>query len=131
VEYEFQGEWHPAEVRREEIRVRGRPYRTGSSPITRHGPIITTLLENESPVPLSLALDSAGDQRRDVWGHDPDEPRAHCLELREAMRTWNTPVLNVVYADVDGNMATHLAGKVPIRGQGEGPRACSRLGARK
>jgi penicillin G amidase len=120
VEYEYKGEWHPAEVRREEIHVRGGEDHIEEVVRTRQGPIINPLAEDEARVPLSLcwtALETSGGTFHAMarMNHSRD-----CYEFREALRTWGTPVLNVVYADVDGNIAYNLAGKVPLRGQGQG-----------
>lgn len=120
VDYEYQGEWIPAEVRREEIRVRGSASIFRDIVITRHGPVITPLLEGESDAPLALkwtAYESSGGTFRALVKMNRAR---NCLELREAMRTWNIPTVNVVYADVDGNIAYSLIGKVPIRRQGQG-----------
>jgi penicillin amidase len=40
-------------------------------------------------------------------------------EFREAMREWDVPPQNVVYADVEGNIGYILAGAIPIRAKGQ------------
>lgn len=119
-EYEFRGEWRPAGVRREEIRVRGSASFTQEVITTHHGPVVTPLLEGESTTPLALcwtAYETSGGTFAAVIRMNRAR---NCLEFREAMRTWNAPVLNAVYADVEGNIAYTLAGKIPIRAQGDG-----------
>jgi penicillin amidase len=44
----------------------------------------------------------------------------NCLEFREAMRGWSSPVQNTVYADVEGNIAYSFPGKIPIRAESDG-----------
>jgi penicillin amidase len=54
-EYEFRGEWLEAEVKREEIKVRGADPVLEEVIITRHGPIINSLIGDkamESPLAL-------------------------------------------------------------------------------
>lgn len=41
-------------------------------------------------------------------------------EFREAARHWSVPAQNLVYADVDGNIAYQTPGNIPIRKQGDG-----------
>ena len=123
VAYEFQGAWYPAEVRREEIKVRSGKNIIEDVVITRHGPVISPLLVGEGvPPDTHLALCwTASETSGGTFRAMVDMNRAQtCAEFREAQRTWNTPVLNMVYADTDGNIAYTLAGKVPIRAGGEG-----------
>jgi penicillin amidase len=40
--------------------------------------------------------------------------------FEDALRDWHAPVVNVVYADVDGRIAYRVAGRIPIRKQGRG-----------
>jgi penicillin amidase len=41
-------------------------------------------------------------------------------EFREAARHWSVPAQNIVYADVDGNIAYQTPGNIPLRKQGDG-----------
>ncbi|GAA2538713.1 penicillin acylase family protein [Pseudonocardia hydrocarbonoxydans] len=41
-------------------------------------------------------------------------------QFREALRTFDVPGQNVVYADVDGNIGYQATGRVPIRASGDG-----------
>jgi penicillin amidase len=40
--------------------------------------------------------------------------------FKDALRGWHTPAVNMVYADVDGRIAYHAVGRIPIRKQGHG-----------
>jgi penicillin G amidase len=120
VEYEYKGEWLPADVRQEEIRVRGGSSETEEVIVTRHGPIINGMLETPPERTYALkwtANETSGSTFQSVWSINMARD---CYEFREGLRLWSTPVLNVVYADVDGNIAYTLAGKVPIRADGHG-----------
>ncbi|MBN1979267.1 MAG: penicillin acylase family protein [Anaerolineae bacterium] len=120
VEYEYKGEWHPVQVVREEIRVRGGETVVDDVVITRHGPIINKLapdFSGERPLALRwLALQpdtlieavSAMDRAR------------NCHEFRQALRLWTVPAQNVVYADVEGDIGYSLAGQIPVRARGNG-----------
>jgi penicillin amidase len=41
-------------------------------------------------------------------------------EFREALRYWQAPSQNFVYADVEGNIGYQMPGDIPIRAKGEG-----------
>ena len=43
-----------------------------------------------------------------------------CWSFREALRHFDDPSQNVVYADTQGNIAYSLNGRVPVRARGEG-----------
>ena len=120
VQYEFQGEWLEAEVIQEEIEVKGSQAVTERVIVTHHGPIINSMAPDfagEEPLSLrwtSLEPDTMIDSLRGmVRAKD-------CLEFREALRLWAAPVQNMVYADVEGNIAYSYPGKVPIRARGDG-----------
>jgi len=132
IEYEYCGAWRPAEMRREVIRVKG------SAPVeqpvicTHHGPVINELAPGLAapprPVREGVALPDVPLTLR--WtALEPNTMldalsgmnRAEtCLAFREALRGWETPVQNVVYADTQGNVAYSYPGNIPIRRRGDG-----------
>jgi penicillin amidase len=120
VQYEYKGKWLDAEVTHEQIKVKGKPAVEQEVVVTRHGPIINQLAPDFSgEVPLALR-----------WtAYDPEQlftalyamNRAHdCQEFRQALSYWGTPSQNTVFADVQGNIAYTLTGRVPIRAKGDG-----------
>ena len=124
-QYEYQGAWHDAVVAREEIHVKGRAEPVIEEVvITRHGPIISGIVppaegEGEDTPPLALrwtALEPStlfravmSLQRASNWE-----------EFTAALRYWDVPAQNFVYADAEGNIGYYLAGRVPIRAKGMG-----------
>lgn len=110
--YQYRGEWLPIKLVREEVRVRHeeRP-RVQEVRLTRHGPLVAPSLGGEA-----VAL---------RWVHAETVPTltavegmntAACWEdFRCAASRWAQAGQNVVYADVDGNIATQLMGPVPLR----------------
>ncbi len=128
VEYEHRGQWLPAEVRREEIRVKGEAAVTEEVIVTVHGPVINRLA-------VGLAMQPGADGLPEqplalCWTSLTPHPMVEslramnrassCAEFREALRGWVAPTQNVVYADTDGNIGYTFAGRVPIRPRGEG-----------
>lgn len=118
--YQVNGEWQPAQVLREEIRVRGRRRPVIEEVVvTRHGPIITGLAPQETR-PLALR-----------WsGYEPDTGSTDCFlrlnratnweDVLRALKDHSVPVLNITFADTDGNIGYQFAGKIPIRRRGDG-----------
>jgi penicillin amidase len=119
VEYEFENRWHPAEVHRERIAVRGGSPETLEVVVTRHGPIVNSLapgLAGEEPLALRWTAHEPEASVRSIRRMMRAEG---CAELREALRTWSSPAQNVVYADTVGNIGYTLAGRLPVRPAGD------------
>ncbi len=88
--------------------------------ITRWGPLVTSDKDSEGNPQQPMALRWTGiEGTTDLIGSSYKlNIAANFDEFREALKTWNTPSQNFVYADVDGNIGYQLPGKVPIRGAG-------------
>ncbi len=124
VDYEFEGRWHPADVHREVIRIRhgSGPYTEVVETVvtTRHGPIINVLApEHAGEQPLALRWTAYEPSSMVTTLLAMNRARS-CRQMREVLRGWHTPVQNVVYADVDGDIAHTYAGRVPVRARGDG-----------
>jgi penicillin amidase len=110
--------WVQPEHRKEIIRVKGKPEVDLDVVVTRHGPIITSLVPGET---RKLALQ---------WIiYNPKSSRIPFFQLnsarnwddfRAAFSTFGAPGQNVVYADVDGHIGYQATGFVPIRTSGDG-----------
>ena len=126
-QYEFMGHWEEAQVYREEIAVKGR-----QEPIieevrvTRHGPILTTIKGSTDaqnggqPTELPLALRWTGLEQHGIV--DAIEQMAlstNIDEFRSALRSWDVPAQNFVFADTQGNIGYLMAGAIPTRAQGQ------------
>lgn len=119
--YEYKGSFEQASFVRESIRVKGRadPVVIDVA-ITRHGPIITPLVEGEK-AQLALrwtALDKTGTLDA-ILGMD----RARSWdEFRSAAAGFSGASLNVCYADTAGHVGLLLVGAIPDRpGDGRMP----------
>jgi penicillin amidase len=118
-QYQFQGEWQDMTVVSETIWVKGRPEpELLSVRLTRHGPLLTTApSRTQQPVALRwTALEGGG-----VFGSVYLLNRAgNWEEFRDALRSWNAPSQNFVYADAEGNIGYQLPGQIPVRARGAG-----------
>src|SRR5204863_2135862 len=119
--YEYKGQFEAATFQRESIDVKGRadPAMMDVA-ITRHGPIITPVLEGQT-VPLALrwtALDP---------GHLVDfvfeiARAGNWQEFRAAAADFQGAAVSTCYADVDGHIGYQLVGRLPARpGDGRMP----------
>ncbi len=97
----------------DEIAVKGAPAQKVTLKFTRHGPVIHEDAEHR----LAVAL-------RSVWAEPGAAAYLSSLSVmrakdfdgfRQAMRGWGAPSVNMVYADVAGNIAWLPAGHIPKR----------------
>ncbi len=112
--YWYRGAWKSVQKIPSVIKVRGGKDVPVTTRWTVHGPIV----EKDS---VALAL---------KWtGHRPTLEMVSLYHLNhaknyadyvEAMKYFHVPAQNVVYADVDGNIAMWCAGLYPIRNHGDG-----------
>lgn len=111
----------PFEVVEDTIRVRG----SGEPVIhrvrwTRHGPIIKEWGGPEGKE--LLALRWVGHENSRTWHAFPELNRAtNWEEFVAAVRDFDNPHQNVVYADTAGRIGYHMGGRVPLRSGGRRP----------
>ncbi len=119
-QYEYQGKWVDGQVWREQIHLRGQ-----AEPVikeilvTRHGPIITEGVSDRisDQVALRWTIQDEGTLFQSVamlW------TARNWQDFQAAMKLWDAPSQNIVYADVDGNIGYQMPGRVPIRARGDG-----------
>lgn len=118
LQYEFEGEWHDMDVIEEVIGVNGGDDVVVEVRETQHGPIINDVVDGQSDV---LAF---------RWTVQEENPIFQAIRLlnearnyddfREALRYFEAPSQSVVYADVEGNIAYQMPGRIPLRANGDG-----------
>ncbi|MBS1249539.1 MAG: Acyl-homoserine lactone acylase QuiP [Chloroflexi bacterium] len=127
-QYEYEGEWVDMEVVVEEIQVGSGKTIPHTVRITRHGPIITdvygleTFAEDtgvEVPEHYALALRWTALEPSCVFCAIWEFNLARGWEdFREAASNFAVPAQNLVYADVEGNIAYQMPGNIPLRAEG-------------
>jgi penicillin amidase len=117
--YLYRGVWREAEVRREEIHVKGRTEPVIEEiPVTAHGPLISGGPLGPG-VPLSWQWMAHGVVT--TFECIPAMARARNVdEFRESQRNWGGPPMNRITADDSGNIAYQLLGDIPVRAHGGG-----------
>ncbi|HVP54065.1 MAG TPA: penicillin acylase family protein [Candidatus Eisenbacteria bacterium] len=110
--------WVQPEHRKEIIRVKGKPEVNVDVVVTRHGPIISSLVPGET---RQLALQSIiyKDGAESIPFFKVNLAK-NWDEFRAAFSTFGAPGQNVVYADMDGHIGYQATGLVPIRASGDG-----------
>ena len=116
LQYEWDGEWRDMTIRDETL-----AFGDGSEPLTFQvrethlGPIINDQpgdFNNDNPMALRWTALEPGTLFEALirlnLASDWDE-------FREAVRYWDTPSQNIVYADIDGNIGYQVPGRIPIR----------------
>ena len=120
-QYEFMGEWQDMEIIQEVIKVNGGEDVVIDVRLTRHGPIINEVASIELEGRACLAVQwTAEEPSRILQSVILLNQAENYDDFREALRYWDIPSQNVVYADVEGNIAYQLPGLTPIRKNGDG-----------
>ena len=117
--YRFRGEWLDAEILSETIHIRGRAQpHVERVLLTHHGPIVSDVVgsPNQRLALRSMALQPL----RSLWGWFLLDRAGNWEEFTEALRYVDAPALNVLYADVEGNIGYRLTGRIPLRAKGQG-----------
>jgi penicillin amidase len=114
MQYKHRGQWKKIERITEQIPVKGESPHELHIDSTIHGPIISR--EGRT---ISMQWTGLGPTRdpEAIWRMN----RATSLkEFLEALDRLEVPALNVCYADVEGNIAMHPCGRLPLRLAGQG-----------
>ena len=139
-QYEVNGEWVDFETRIETINVGGGDPVEITVRSTRHGPVISDTygslkdadldddqetfkdkagidLPENYVVALGWTALEPGSVFDAIWGFNN---ASNWQEFREAASKFHVPAQNLVYADIEGNIAYQMPGRVPIRASGDG-----------
>ena len=112
----FKDQWEDIAIRKEIIKVKGKEDIVLEVKSSRHGSFINGIIENtpgEQPVALSWLLTQVTNeaiQAAYLLNH-----AASITDAQKAASKFSSPGLNVMYGDVDGNIAWWAVAKLPIR----------------
>ncbi len=115
-QYEYQGQWLDMEILEEVIEVSGQDPVLERVQVTRHGPIITPVVEDLSEV-IAFRW-TALEPNRLIEALFMLDRASNWEEFRAALELWAVPSQNFVYADTEGNIGYQSPGLIPIRGEG-------------
>ena len=113
-QYFYKGAWRALERILEEVPVRGEKPVPQEIESTIHGPLVTT-----HGVKLALAWTGLGPTFEVIAFQRLNTARG-LADYQAALKDLAVPALNVIYADLDGNIAIAPHGALPIRKRGLG-----------
>lgn len=115
----FRDVWEDLTVRNEIINVKGEAAITLEVKSSRHGPIINGIVQNTEDLknPVALAWQLLLVENNAVSASYKLNHASTFRQAREAVSLFSSPGLNVMYGDVDGNIAWWAAANLPIRAQ--------------
>jgi penicillin amidase len=109
-------QWKPLFIKEEKIKIRGEkePERIEVS-WTERGPVVSPVLgENEKPISLSWTIYDGGRTMESFYFLNKAQ---NWQEFVDALKLFDAPSQNFVYADKEGNIGYYLNGKIPIRAE--------------
>ena len=118
-QYWYKDHWEDMEVREETIVVKGQDPVKTEILLTCHGPIVNEVKKGSREKPISVrwafteCLQPAQAAYLLLKARD-------IQEVKEALRYWELPSQNFVFADVNGNIGYWCCATVPIRSKGDG-----------
>ena len=130
-EYEVDGQWVSFETRTEIIEVAGGDDVAYEVLSSRHGPVISGTFVEEGLLDETNAVE-VPEEYVVAFSWQALEPStlveaivrlnqaANYDEFRAALMMWDIAPQNIVYADVDGNIAYQSTGEIPIRSNSDG-----------
>ena len=115
----------PFETREETIHVKGAADVKLAVRSTRHGPVLSDISEDAASVAgpgkvVALAFTGLGDRDTTAEAFLRVNAARNWGEFLDALRLYQTPTQNLVYADGAGNIGFFSPGLVPIRKSGDG-----------
>ena len=115
----------PFETREETIRVKDAPDVKLMIRTTRHGPILSDVSKDVGAITgpgkaIALAYTGLGDRDTTEEAILRLNVAQSWNEFLDAMRIYQTPTQNIVYADVSGDIGFFSPGLVPLRKSGDG-----------
>jgi penicillin amidase len=118
LKYRYQSGWETMRVVRETIEVKGGAPREVELHFTRHGPVLAEDAAKHRAFAMRTVWNEPGlsgyfQSSRMLMAKSWDEFKA-------AGNAWGAPPLNLVYADIQGNIGWVAAGRTPIRKNWDG-----------
>ncbi|WP_412561292.1 penicillin acylase family protein [Winogradskyella sp. MIT101101] len=120
-QYKYDGQWKDFTIRVEDIKIKGKENYKDSVLYTHHGPVVydQNFMSDEELVGYAMK-----------WiGHEGGNNQKTFLELNKAknyddyvsaLKYWNAPAQNFVFASTEGDIALWIQGKFPNKWEGQG-----------
>jgi penicillin amidase len=118
-QYWYEDHWEDMKVIAETIQAKGGDPLTTEILVTRHGPIVNEVKEGSKERPLAARWAFTEGLQPIKAGYLLVKAE-DIQEVKEALRYWELPSQNFVFADAKGNIGYWCCATVPIRPRGDG-----------
>ena len=119
-QYFHDGEWKTLSFREEVIQIKGEPPQTLQVPYTHHGPVEVAADPEDGYIHALAMRWTAHDSMNDILTWYLLNRALDYDDFVEAIGNFDNPSQNFVFASREGDIALHLAGKLPLKWQGQG-----------
>jgi penicillin amidase len=116
--YRYKSGWERMKLVRETIEVKGSPSRDVELRFTRHGPVMAVDAANNRAFAMRTVWNEPG--LSGYFGSSRLLTAKTWDDFKAADNAWGAPPLNIVYADVKGNIGWAAAGRAPVRKNWDG-----------
>ena len=116
--YRYKAGWEAMRVVHETIEVKGEPDRQVELHFTRHGPVLDEDTAKHRAFALRTVWNEAG--LAGYFGSSRLLLANNWSDFKAASNAWGAPPLNLVYADIQGNIGWAAAGRTPVRRNWDG-----------
>jgi penicillin amidase len=116
--YRYQSGWEKMQVVRETIEVKGGAAREVELRFTRHGPVLAVDAANHRAFAMRTVWSEPG--LAGYFGSSRLLMAKNWNDFKMAANAWGAPPLNLVYADVQGNIGWAASGRTPKRKNWDG-----------
>ena len=116
--YRYKSGWEKVRIVHESIEVKGAPPREVDLRFTRHGPVLALDASKHRAFAMRTVWSEPG--LAGYFGSSRLLTAKNWSEFKAAGNAWGAPPLNIVYADVQGNIGWAASGRVPKRKNWDG-----------
>jgi penicillin amidase len=118
-QYLYKGRWEDMQIVKETIRIKGKDPVTIDIGLTRHGPILVEDKEGSEPTAVAVKWAFA-DGLQTTKAFYLLAKATSTNEVVSALKYWELPSQNFVFADTAGNIGYWCCATIPIRSKGDG-----------
>lgn len=120
-QFEYEGKWEKAEVRKEPIKIKDKKTEDFEVLVTRHGPVVSNILyDDEDPGAVFSMQWTALEPTLELQAVLNFNKASNWAEFELALEDFQAPAQNFVFASTDGTIAYKANGRIPIRKTGDG-----------
>jgi penicillin G amidase len=116
--YRYKSGWAKMQIVRETVEVKGGPAREVELRFTQHGPVLAVDAANHRAFAMRTVWNEPG--LAGYFGSSRLLTAKNWNDFKVAANAWGAPPLNIVYADVQGNIGWAASGRTPRRKNWDG-----------